>query len=562
MTHEELLDLISEVQQHQSEMDDVEVKSAHKGTPQRLYESLSAFANSKGGGVIILGLDEKHDFSVVGVADAHRLQEEISHIASAEMEPPLRPAFTVMDMEGKTLVAVEIAELLTDRKPSYYKPAGLQKGAYIRVANTNRLMSDYEIFGYVSGRTQPTFDEEPLKDALLDDLDRSKLDVYIGRLKKARPQASYLDQSLEQVLTQLRIVKDIYGIVSPTLAGLLMFGKYPQSFEPQLVITFLQYYGTTETEKTPRGERFLDNRKFEGAIPEMVEGAVNYIMASIRKSSLIEGLYRRDIPEYPEEALREAVLNAIAHRDYSHFVRGSYVQIRLFADRLEIQSPGGLYGSVTEETIDEEQSTRNRILMRLMEDLHLVENRGSGIKTMIEAMRQANLEPPRLQDKRSSFRVTFRSHSLLNPESVAWLNQFASLPLNDRQRLALVYLRNNDQIANSEHQRLNHVDSVTANRDLNSLLHSGLIRQHRTKRWAYYTLAAPLEIELSETKVVRTDEERILEYVKKVGSINNEDCRKLLSIDLHKASNMLKKMKKHGVIVRKGERRWARYFLS
>jgi len=94
------------------------------------------------------------------------------------------------------------------------------------------------------------------------------------------------------------------------------------------------------------------------------------------------------------------------------------------------------------------------------------------------------------------------------------------------------------------------------------LLHSGLIRQHRTKRWAYYTLAAPLEIELSETKVVRTDEERILEYVKKVGSINNEDCRKLLSIDLHKASNMLKKMKKHGVIVRKGERRWARYFLS
>ena len=90
-----------------------------------------------------------------------------------------------------------------------------------------------------------------------------------------------------------------------------MFGRYPQAFEPQLVITFLQYYGTTETEKTPRGERFLDNRKFEGTIPEMVEGAVNHVLAGLRKSSLIEGLWRRDIPEYPEEALREAVVNAV-----------------------------------------------------------------------------------------------------------------------------------------------------------------------------------------------------------------------------------------------------------
>jgi ATP-dependent DNA helicase RecG len=153
---------------------------------------------------------------------------------------------------------------------------------------------------------------------------------------------------------------------------------------------------------------------------------VGYVMASIRKSSLIEGLYKRDIPEYPEEAVREAVVNAVAHRDYSHFVRGSYIQIRLFADSLEIQSPGGLYGNVTEDTIEEEQSTRNRVLMRLMEDLHLVENRGSGIRTMIEAVRKANLEPPKLKDKRTFFWVTFRSHTLMRPESIAWLYQFAS----------------------------------------------------------------------------------------------------------------------------------------
>src|SRR5208337_4665842 len=101
--------------------------------------------------------------------------------------------------------------------------------------------------------------------------------------------------------------------------------------------------------------------------PQMVEDALNHVHASIRKSSLIEGLYRRDIPEYPHEAVREAIVNAVAHRDYSRFVRGSYIQIRLFADRLEIQSPGGLFGNVTEENLETEHSTRNCVLMRLME---------------------------------------------------------------------------------------------------------------------------------------------------------------------------------------------------
>jgi ATP-dependent DNA helicase RecG len=203
-------------------------------------------------------------------------------------------------------------------------------------------MTDYEIFGYVSARNQPKFDEELIEGTTLDDLDSEKLNLFLERVRKSRPKATYLKQPSEQVLTHLNIARFSNGALRPTLAGLLAFGRHPQTVEPQLVITFLHYFGTTETEKTPRGERFLDNRKFEGAIPEMVEDAVNHVLASIRKGSLIDGLYRRDIPEYPEEAVREAIVNAVAHRDYSNFARGSYIQIRLFADRLEIQSPGGL----------------------------------------------------------------------------------------------------------------------------------------------------------------------------------------------------------------------------
>jgi ATP-dependent DNA helicase RecG len=559
LTREELFEFITEVQRHQSELDDVEVKSARGGTPKRLFEPLSAFANRPGGGVILFGLDEKQGFEIVGVGDVDQLQREISDLSSSEMEPLLRPEFTVENINNKTVVAVEVSELPADQKPCFYKPAGLQRGAYIRVGNTDRKMTDYEIFGYTSVRTQPTFDEDVVRNATIENLDRAKLESFLTKLRSTRPQANYLSQPFEEVLKQLRIIQEVDGLLRPTLAGLLMFGKYPQEFEPQLVITFLQYYGTTETEKTPRGERFLDNRKFEGTIPEIVEGAVNYLLASIRKSSLIEGLYRRDIPEYPEEAVREAVVNAVAHRDYSNFVRGSYIQIRLFADRLEVQNPGGLYGNVAVETLEEEQSTRNRVLMRLMEDLHLVENRGSGIRTMLSAMRNANLEPPRFQDKRSSFWVTFHSHTLMNPESIAWLNQFADQPLNDHQRLALAYLHHHEQMTNSDYQRLNHVDSVTANRELHGLVQLKLVDQHGTRRWAYYTLNIPTEMKIVPTP--QTEEEKILEYVRVHHSIKRAECQQLLGITGIQARYLLQKMRKNDLLHLDKKGRGARYIL-
>ena len=124
MTREELLELIDGVQRHRSEMTAVEVKAAQGGTPKRIYEPLSAFANRHEGGVILFGLDEDRDFQIVGVGDVHRLQEEVSNVAAAEMEPPLRPEFTVEEFDGKTVVAVEVPEILMEQKPCYYKTAG------------------------------------------------------------------------------------------------------------------------------------------------------------------------------------------------------------------------------------------------------------------------------------------------------------------------------------------------------------------------------------------------------------------------------------------------------
>ena len=129
-------------------------------------------------------------------------------MAAAEMEPPLRPSFTVKDFEGKTVVAVEISEVPANRKPCYYKIAGLQKGAYIRVGNTNRQMTDYEIYGYASFQTQPTIDQEIVPYATLEDFDQNRLTQYMEELKRTRPQAGYLKQPFEKILKPLAHAPD------------------------------------------------------------------------------------------------------------------------------------------------------------------------------------------------------------------------------------------------------------------------------------------------------------------------------------------------------------------
>jgi len=540
MTRDELRKLVEEVRQRRSELDNVEVKTARGGTPRRLHEPFSAFANRTGGGVLLFGLSESGDFAVVGVSNAQRLQEEITHLASTDMEPTLRPQFVVDEINGETVVAVEVDEVPATQKPCFYKQAGLPSGAYLRVGNTNRQMTEYEVFGYLSSRGQPTHDEDPVADATLGDLNSELLDVYLTRLRHARPRAGFLEGSREEVLVRLHVLHRNGDAVRPTLAGLLMFGKYPQEFFPQLMITFVQYYGTTEEEKTPQGARFMDNQRFEGPIPEMVEQAEIYVLGAMRKATLIEGMFRRDIPEYPREALREAIANAVAHRDYSTYVRGSYIQIRMFADRLEVQSPGGLFGSVNEENLEEEHSTRNARLMRMMEDMHIVENRGSGIKVMLQAMREINLEPPKFTDRRASFRVTFLNHTLMNPKAITWLNQFAARALNDRQRLALLYLRQHGEIHNGMYRRLNRVDAMTAGQELHRLVEADLVEQQGVGRWTSYRLKVPLE--LPEQPVFQSEEDKILAYVRQSGSITNTECRALLNVDETRAYYLLKKL--------------------
>jgi ATP-dependent DNA helicase RecG len=204
--------------------------------------------------------------------------------------------------------------------------------------------------------------------------------------------------------------------------------------------------------------------------------------------------------------------------------------------------------------------------MRVLQDLGYVEQRGTGIRRMIAEMRQANLAPPHFKDAETYFVVTLKNHTLLDEETLAWLNQFASYPLNDRQRLALAYLRVNVQMTNADYRRLHHgvVETVEATRELRGLVESGLVEMHGTRRWAYYTLSGQVPAQVqSALPLVMSDEEKILAYAREHGSIRNAECRELLELgdDSERARYILGKLVAAGELMQIGRKRGTRYVL-
>jgi ATP-dependent DNA helicase RecG len=565
---QEALELIEVVRSGEYEDASLEVKRAQRGLPQRLFETLSALANQVGGGLILLGLDESQGFRLAGVEAAQTVISELTDLAG-KMVPPLALEITPVEIEGKTAIVVEVPECDYQHKPCYYGPSGMQGGSFLRVGNQNRHMSAYEVFTFVTGRGQPTFDQELVKKASIEDLDQVALEAYFSRLKQSRRglwQRLRLDEKdLVERLLALEILSRDGDLLHPTLAGLLAFGTWPQKYYPSLMITFVRYVSTDRSQKGSRGERFMDNAQFDGRMEEMVGEAVGRCLMNMRQSTLIEGILHRDIPEYPEEAVREALINAIAHRDYSPYMLGSQVRIEMFADRLEIMTPGGLFGPVNESNLESTQSTRNQLLMRILSEIGL-ENRGSGIEAMLTSLREAHLEPPRFQDTRTYFTVTFSNQTLLDPETVAWLNLYASLPINPHQRTALAYLHRHKQITNPDYCRLNNVDSLVATRELRGLVEAGAIVMHGTRRWAYYSLvdkvtAPQITIELLPEITPR--QQAALEYLRQHGQMTSADYVRLADgkITQRTAQNDLSKLEKMGLLRQMGGKRATYYIL-
>ncbi|MBC7692211.1 MAG: putative DNA binding domain-containing protein [Methylotenera sp.] len=547
MTEGELKEIVSALRDIGTDHADVEAKACKVGFPKRLWETLSAFANTANGGIIILGLDEEDNFSICGVKEPRKVLQDFASLCD-QMEPPIRAQIHPYKLEGKTVIVAEIPEVERDYKPCYYKGSGQTNGAFIRVSDGDRRLTSYEIQLFMASRGQPRNDEEPVEEAAINDLDKALVKQLVAIVKrKSRNLASSTDL---KVLRAIHVVTDYKKRTVPTIAGILALGKDPQQFFPALSLHFVVYPEKQVGVPGPQGERFLDNRKFEGSIASILDQALAALSQHMIRKTLVRGADREDVWQYPETALREVIVNALVHRDLSSAARGTPVQIHMFPDRLTVRNPGGLFGPVTIESlgVSGTSAARNATLMRLLEEAPapggaapICENRGSGIGAMISALTRAGMEPPAFDDKIASFTVTFPNASLLNDETLSWLEQIRIKNLTDTQRMGLALLHHGNALDNSKYRQITGLDSRVATRELGELVKYKLIEQIGTRRWATYRLT-------SGSSQRRDRRSEIILTLKRRGELSRSDIARELNFTDMVTRHWLSKLRKEGQI--------------
>lgn len=401
MLEKKLDSIIRTVLEQKCENNHLEIKKAGAGCP-RLFDTLSSFSNQKDGGIILFGIDEKNDFQVCGVYDAADLVKKISE-QCLQMEPPVKALCTTTVFDGKTVVSAEIPEIDDFQKPCFYKGGGRLRGSFVRVGESDRQMTEYEVYTYEAFKKKIEDELRVVERASERELRTDALKKYMLELREKKPAIASL--SMERCLSLQGFVTDGH----PTVTGLLMFGVYPQGFFPGLCITAVSVAGMEIGPIGESGARFIDNKRIEGSIRQMRDEAVAFVMRNMKTSTTIDERTgnRVDRPEYPVVAIREIIINALVHRDYSIHTDNCPVTIKMFSDRIEVENPGGLYGRNCIETLGEfGADTRNPYLANALEVIGQTENRYSGIPTIKHAMEEAGLQPPKFESDYGVFRVT------------------------------------------------------------------------------------------------------------------------------------------------------------
>lgn len=405
MQADELKKIVLRIKNMKTETQNIELKAATKGCPTRLFDTLSSFSNQDEGGVIIFGVDESDDYAIKGVYNPQDLQKKVTEQCK-QMEPSVRALFTACEINDKTIVSAEIPGVDISKRPVFYKGVGRIKGSYVRVGESDEPMSEYEIYSYEAFRNRTRDDIRVVEGASLKLINKERMNQYLEAVRNERKNL-YDNVSESEILEFMGIAKDN----ALTLAGLMTFSMYPQAYFPQLCITAVSLPGTEQGEIGDDGERFIDNKRITGAISDMLEEAVEFVRTNSRTKTIIDDNgHRVDKPEYPIKAVREAILNALVHRDYSVHTENVPIRIEMYRDRMEIINSGGLYGKISIDALGKVRpETRNAALANMLELLNITENRYSGIPTMRKEFANAGLPAPIFSVVHGEFKVVMQN---------------------------------------------------------------------------------------------------------------------------------------------------------
>ncbi len=432
-----------------------------------LAQLIVAFANSAGG-TIVLGVDAEG-----------RVHPDVSDYLEPLIARALnrcKPAFRELELPRwypEDTPAGQVATMVV--RPTPYQMSVDGDRVYVRSGRMNLLLGDDQAVRDRTSTRRVSFEDETVPGATLDDLDEDIVEEYrLNRIKRGPRGESFTRPEL------LRDAGAIDASGAPTGVGILLFGKNPQHFFPQVGVVIVRFRGTSLREAALGAERYSRRIEIVGPAPRLVERTWQALFDEIHQRSVTNGLAREERYDYPMEAVREAVVNALCHRDYH--LTGQRIEIRLFDDRMELVSPGRLPGHITLDNILDEHYSRNPRLVRGLYYWGYIEELGQGIDIIYEAMHRDHHPPPEFREGERSFTVTLAN-------AIDQIELEYGDDLNPRQIAALRYLQQRERITNREyHQLCSDVSTETIRLDLRDMISKGILLKVGSKRGTYYVL--------------------------------------------------------------------------
>ena len=359
MTTEELLELIKNGESSRVEFKSEEVR------PESLAGEIVSFANFAGG-TIFIGVSDAGNIQGVRRVD---MEEFVINVCRNNIKPSIIPMIEKKKFNKKIIYIVTIPEgddIYSTSKGNYF----------IRVGSTKQQPTQQELLRLFQKRNLIQFDEIPVLSSNFKNIDIVKVNTYLRKLDQS-PLNDDTSYGIEQDLINLSILISTDIGIYPTIAGLLLFGKNPQKYFPSYMISCGAYSGTDFISDVIREDDII------GTIEDIVEKTIAFLKLTMPKfTSLERGVERVETYVYPTEVLREAIVNAVCHRDYT--ISGASIRVLLFQDRLEIRSPGGLPNTLTLESMVYRQFTRNQTIASFLAPMGYMEKRGKGILKMFK----------------------------------------------------------------------------------------------------------------------------------------------------------------------------------
>ncbi|GHT82592.1 ATPase AAA [Actinomycetota bacterium] len=353
-------------------------------SPKNIARTVVAFSNSAGGKLIIGISDAKRE--IVGVADPLEEETKLANIIMHNIAPKISPDIEIHTLNGKSVLVVTVYK--SNNAPHFIESATLTDGVYVRVGSTNRKADRDQVQELQRISQGIHFDEQTHFSATLDDID----DNYI------KAQFEDVHKINHKQLENLKIIAPDRGKLVPTNGGIVMFGKDRRNFFPDLFVQCARFRGRTRVD-------FVDNTEIVDYPLDAIVKVEDFIKKHALRGFKINGLKREDDWNVPIHSIREVLVNAFVHMDYSQ--RGTPMKIAILDDRIEVDSPGSLLPGLTVDSIKNGTSkVRNQMIARIFKELGYFDEWGTGIPRTIREIKELGFPEPTISETGEYVRFT------------------------------------------------------------------------------------------------------------------------------------------------------------